>query len=92
MITIVEGDAHKTVTQLKEPIDLLFIDADKSGYLDYLQKLLPVMRPGGLILSHNMRRPAPDPRFVKAITTDPKLETLFFHMNEAGMAMTLKKR
>jgi len=34
LITIVEGDAHKTVTRLKEPIDILFIDADKAGYFD----------------------------------------------------------
>jgi len=54
MVTVVLGDAHETVTRLKEPIDLLFIDADKTGYLDYLNKLLPLVRPGGLILADNM--------------------------------------
>jgi predicted O-methyltransferase YrrM len=92
LVTIIEGDAHETVLRYKDPIDMLFLDADKPGYLDYLQKLLPVVRPGGLILAHNMNRPAPDPAFVKAITTDPALETLFFHMDAAGMAVTLKKR
>jgi len=53
MVTLVEGDAHQTVTRLKEPIDILFLDADKAGYLDYLNKLLPLVRPGGLILAHN---------------------------------------
>jgi predicted O-methyltransferase YrrM len=28
------------VTKLKELIDLVFIDADKDGYIDYLKKLL----------------------------------------------------
>ena len=41
-VTIVEGDAHKEVTKLKEPVDLVFIDADKEGYADYLNKLLPL--------------------------------------------------
>lgn len=92
MVTLVMGDAHETVKNLKDPIDLLFLDADKPGYIDYLNKLLPLVRPGGLVLGHNMRRPAPDPRFIKAITTNPDLETLFLHMDNAGMSVSLKKR
>jgi len=91
-ITQVLGDAHKEVARLKDPIDLLFIDADKQGYLDYLTKLLPLVRPGGLILAHTMARPRPDPAFVKAITTNPELETLFVNMNDQGLGITLKKR
>ena len=92
LITLVEGDAHDEVTKLKEPIDVLFLDADKPGYIDYLDKLLPLVRPGGLILAHNMNSPAPDPRYIEAITTNPDLETVFLHMDAAGMGVTLKKR
>jgi predicted O-methyltransferase YrrM len=92
MVTVVEGDAHEEVTKLKEPIDIFFIDADKPGYLDYLNKLLPLVRPGGLILAHNMHYPAPDPKYIKAITTNPDLETIFLLMQGAGMGVTLKKR
>jgi predicted O-methyltransferase YrrM len=95
LVTIVMGDAHETVAQhaeADEPIDLVFLDADKEGYLDYLQKLLPKVRPGGLILAHNMVRPEPDPRFIEAITTDPQLETTFVLMDGAGISVTLKKR
>jgi caffeoyl-CoA O-methyltransferase len=91
-ITVVVGDAHATVSRLEAPIDVLFLDADKPGYVDYLEKLLPLLRPGGLVLAHNMRVPAPDPRFVEAITTDPALETSFLLMEGAGMSVTLKKR
>jgi caffeoyl-CoA O-methyltransferase len=58
LITLVEGDAHEGVTKLIGPIDLVFIDADKDGYIDYLNKLLPLVRPGGLIVAHNMRSSA----------------------------------
>lgn len=92
LITIVEGDAHETVKQHKEPIDILFLDADKTGYIDYLEKLLPLVRPGGLIIAHNMRRPAPDPRYIEAITTSPDLDTSFLLMDGAGVGVTLKKR
>ena len=61
IVTRVLGDAHKEAARLKDPIDLLFIDADKQGYLDYLTKLLPLVRPGGLIAAHNMASPPPGP-------------------------------
>ena len=89
---LVLGDAHMEVTKLTEPVDLVFIDADKEGYLDYLRKLRPLVRAGGLIVAHNMRFPPPDPAYVRAITTDPALETVFLNMHEAGVGVTLKKR
>ncbi len=92
IVTLIEGDAHEEVKKLTGSIDLLFLDADKSGYLDYLRKLLPLVRPGGLIVAHNMRRPQPDPAYIEAITTDPKLDTVFLHMDAAGVGVTLKKR
>lgn len=93
LVTIVEGDAHKKVTQLEEPIDILFIDADKSGYLDYLNKLLPLVRPGGLILAHNTTDVAERMQdYLDAITTNPKLETVFLHKQACGIGVTLKKR
>jgi len=87
LVTLVEGDAHETVKNLKEPIDILFLDADKEGYTDYLNKLLPLVRPGGLILAHNVDMTGPD--FIKAVTTNPNLETVF---QVQGLGVTLKKR
>ena len=91
-VTLVEGDAHEEIKKLTEPIDLLFLDADKEGYINYLDKLLPLVRPGGLIVAHNMNVRQAHPPFVKAITTNPGLETLFVHMDHAGVAISMKKR
>jgi caffeoyl-CoA O-methyltransferase len=88
LVTVVEGDAHQTVSRLKEPIDVVFVDADKEGYVDYLNKLLPLVRPGGLILAHNVDM-VPD--YVKSVTSSADLETVFY-MSGGGMAVTLKKR
>ena len=90
LVTVVEGDAHHTVAQLKEPIDILFMDAE-GGNLEYLNQLLPLVRPGGLILADNMRKPKPDPQFIKAITTNPTLETIFLNMRSTGISLTVKK-
>ncbi len=93
LVTVVEGDAHEKVADLKGPIDIVFLDADKSGYGDYLKKLLPLVRPGGLILAHNTNSQSGDMQdFLKAITTDPNLETLFTAVGGQGMSFTLKKR
>jgi predicted O-methyltransferase YrrM len=92
VITIIEGDAHETVKQHTEPIDLIFLDADKKGYIDYLKKLLPLVRPGGLILGHDMHGPMPDPRYIEAITKNPDLATSFIMMESYGISMTMKKR
>jgi caffeoyl-CoA O-methyltransferase len=89
IVTLVEGDAHETIKKLKEPIDILFLDADKEGYIDYFNKLLPLVRPGGLILAHNVGSTGPD--FFKAITTDPNLETVFQGRGH-DLSVTLKKR
>ena len=91
LVTAILGDAHVEIAKQKGPIDLLFIDADKEGYLDYLRQLAPRVRPGGLIVAHNMASPPPDPRYVEAITTDPAYDTVFLNMLEAGVGVTLKK-
>ena len=88
LVTVVEGDAHQTIARLKEPIDVLFIDADKEGYVDYLNKLLPLVRPGGLILAHNVGMVAD---YNRLVTSNPALETLFY-MEGGGLGITLKKR
>ena len=91
LVTVVEGDAHETAKKLTGPIDMVFIDADKEGYLDYLKKTLPLVRPGGLVLAHNINPRMANAEYVKAITTDPDLET-FFYTAGGGMSVTLKKR
>ena len=93
LVTLVEGNAHEKVAQLKGPIDIVFIDADKNGYLDYLRKLLPLVRPGGLILAHNTTDVASRMQdYLEAVTTNAELETIFLHEQGSGIGVTLKKR
>jgi predicted O-methyltransferase YrrM len=105
VITIVMGDAHETVKGYTNPnsplfinkekneyIDILFLDADKEGYIDYLDKLMPLVPPGGLVIAHNMNTRQADLRFVKAITENPQLETLILLKEGMGVGVTLKKR
>ncbi len=49
------GPALETLRSLPagETFDLAFVDADKTGYPDYYEELLPRLRPGGLLLVDN---------------------------------------
>jgi caffeoyl-CoA O-methyltransferase len=89
--TVVEGDAHEKVKILKDPIDLLFLDADKDGYYDYLKQLLPLVRPGGLIIAHNMDQGGTQ-TYISAVTNVADLETLFINTGSGSVGVTLKKR
>ena len=70
----------------------MFLDADKEGYIDHLEKLVPLIRRGGLIIAHNMSPRMADRRYVEAITKNPNLETSFLLKEGAGIGVTLKKQ
>jgi len=88
LVNLVEGDAHQNIAKLKAPVDVVFIDAEKEGYVDYLNKMLPLVRQGGLILAHNVDSLRD---YLKAVNSNPDLETVLF-MDGGGLAITLKKR
>lgn len=87
-VKLIEGDAHRNIRQLKEPVDLVFIDAEKDGYVDYVNTLLPLVRPGGLILAHNTGMV---PEYMQAVGKNASLETVVYSSG-GGLAVTLKKR
>ncbi len=57
-----------------EPVvDLSFIDADKEGYLDYWEEIVPRTRPGGAVLVDNVFAWG---RCVERDTTDPSVRAI----------------
>jgi caffeoyl-CoA O-methyltransferase len=47
------GPALDTLQELEGPFDLVFIDADKAGYVDYYEAVLPKLADDGLIAADN---------------------------------------
>ncbi len=66
-IELRRGPALETVQSLDGPFDFVFIDADKDGYVDYYEAVVPKLAPTGLIAADNTLRGG-------AVLTDPESE------------------
>ncbi|MEC9072965.1 MAG: class I SAM-dependent methyltransferase, partial [Myxococcota bacterium] len=53
-IRLALGPASDTLATIEGPIDLAFIDADKAGYVAYWDAIVPLLRPGGIIVVDNV--------------------------------------
>ena len=53
-IVLHTGDAKQIVTGLDEIFDLVFIDADKPGYIEYFNLVFPKVRKNGFIFADNV--------------------------------------
>ncbi|MBO9555079.1 6-phosphogluconolactonase [Cellulomonas sp.] len=60
LVDVVVGPAAETLDRLAaegvEPFDLVFVDADKQSLARYLDQVLPLVRPGALVVVDNVVR------------------------------------
>lgn len=52
--TILVGDASLKLAKVAGPFDLIFLDTDKQLYLSLLDRLVALLRPGGLLVADNV--------------------------------------
>lgn len=90
------GNALEIIPNLSEDFDLVFIDADKSNYPNYLKLLLPKLKTGAVILSDNVlwsgkvvENVIDDDidtkallRYNKMLNEDPQLETVLLPIRD----------
>lgn len=53
-ITLIEGDAGKVLKGLTDPFDFVFMDAAKGQYIVWLDDIIRLLAPGGVLLSDNV--------------------------------------
>ena len=53
-ITLLEGDAAEVLPTLKEPFDLIFMDAAKGQYIHFLPEVFRLLKNGGVLVSDNV--------------------------------------
>jgi caffeoyl-CoA O-methyltransferase len=108
VVTVVEGPALITYPVLRksftQPLDVVFIDADKLNYSRYMEMVLPDLRSGGLIIADNALawglvaddNPESEPQNVIALRTfnerlssHPQLQATLVPLGD-GMAIGVK--
>jgi len=106
-IELVIGPAAETLAARRDdpPVDLAFIDADKTGYVDYYEALLPRLSDRGLILVDNtlwsgrMAEPpsaddAPDTKALREfndhVAGDPRAESALLAVGD-GVTMIRRR-
>lgn len=53
-IKLIFGDARELIFDMNGPYDLIFLDAAKGKYLDFLQKCIDILEPGGLLVADDV--------------------------------------
>jgi predicted O-methyltransferase YrrM len=53
-VELVEGDARETIATLEGPFGLLFVDATKTEYRDYIELALPKLSDRALVVVDNL--------------------------------------
>lgn len=52
-ISLIQGDANKVLPEIGSDFDLVFIDAAKAQYINYLPHVLRLLIPGGIMIADN---------------------------------------
>lgn len=52
--SVIVGDAQRMLAKVSGPFDLIFQDGDKQLYLPLLDRLVELLRPGGLLVTDNV--------------------------------------
>jgi len=101
-ITIRMGPALDTIKTLADPLDLVFIDADKVNYSNYYEACLPLLKSGGLIIADNVLwsgkvlhpKDADDHAIVvfnRLVQSDPRVKNVCLTVRD-GMMLAWKRR
>lgn len=93
------GPGLETLDRLEGQFDLAFIDADKEGYVDYYEAILPKLAPDGLIAADNtlFGSDADDGEITRAITRfnehvldDQRVEAVLLPLREGITLIRLR--
>ena len=68
---VIVGDAHTMLAKVSGPFDLIFQDGDKGLYVPMLDRLVDLLRPGGLLVTDNVLW---DGEVVPGFVAEPKRE------------------
>lgn len=93
-VTAIEGDALKTLAELKGEFDFVFIDALKPDYLKYLKLIEPKLKAGAVVVADNVIRSERQMKdYLEYVQTSPNYDTTIVRASvekNDGMAISYK--
>ncbi len=91
-IDVICGDAKYILKALIRPIALLFLDAKKEEYLDYLKCAEGKLLRGSLVLAHNVLWPRPYvfAEYLRYVMDFQRYLTTVLQLDPAGVSFTIK--
>jgi predicted O-methyltransferase YrrM len=96
VVTVVEGDALKTLPNLEGPIDFVFIDALKKDYFKYFKILEPKLKVGAVVVADNVIQSARAMKdFLDYLQNSPDYDTVTIRASlekNDGMTVSYKIR
>jgi caffeoyl-CoA O-methyltransferase len=91
LVSLKLGDARKEIPHLTGTYDFVFIDAWKPDYVTYLHDVLPLVRPGGVIVAHNVTNLRSElQEFIHEVETNPQLRTTIENPGPGGFSVSYK--
>lgn len=91
-VTIREGRILDVLRSLAGSVDFILLDADRPSYTGYLDPLLRLLRPGGLLATDNVVSHGSEvTEFVARLRADPALETVTLPVG-SGVELTYKRK
>jgi predicted O-methyltransferase YrrM len=95
-VTVVTGDALKTLPQLEGEFDFVFIDAKKDDYFKYFKIIEPKLKPGAVIVAYNTIKSAKAmPDYLDYVFKSPDYDSVTIRVSSEkgdGMTVTCKLR
>ena len=91
-ISVIVGDASRFLHKVAGPFDLIFQDSDKKLYEPMLDRLIGLLRPGGLLVvrtKYSEEDTVLTAAFCRAIAANPRLYTSFLQVGD-GVSVSVK--
>jgi predicted O-methyltransferase YrrM len=91
VVTLHHGRALAVLPTLEPGFDLVFLDADRSSYLDYFEPIVSLLRPGGLLVTDNVLSHAHElTAFLARVKSDSRLDSVTVPIGK-GEELTYKR-
>lgn len=91
IIQVIVGDAKQVIPRLRGKFDFVFIDAEKTEYLDYLKAVESHLHKGSVVVADNAGRFAKEmKKYLTYVRSSERYESRYKHIGDDGLEISSK--